>query len=141
MGALHFLRGEGRALRRVGELLKVPSEQAADRVEKLLDERKAAEKEIAQLKRAALSGGGGGGDAAEVREVGGVKVLVRTVDGVGGKDLRVLVDDLRPSAGGADGERIRSSGAAGDRCALVRAAAARAPSALRLGVGSNAHAA
>ena len=100
MGALRFLREQGRALHRVGDLLRVPVAEAPERIEKLLDERKAADKEIEKLKRAALSGGGGSGAGnAETREIGGVKVLVRTVEGVGGKDLRGLVDDLRGQVG------------------------------------------
>jgi alanyl-tRNA synthetase len=93
LGALAHLRAQERKLRRVSELLKVPADQAGERVEKLLDERKAAEKQIAELKRAQFSGGAQ--SAAQTREIGGVQVLVRRADGLGGNDLRGLVDDLR----------------------------------------------
>jgi alanyl-tRNA synthetase len=93
LGALAHLRAQEKKLRRVSEALKVPADQAAERVEKLLDERKAAEKQIAELKRAQFSGGAQ--SAAQTREVGGVRVLVRRADGLGGSDLRGLVDDLR----------------------------------------------
>ncbi len=96
LGALAHLREQEKRLRRVGALLKVPVEQAGERVEKLLDERRSAEKQIAELKRARLSGTAAG-DAPTLREVGGVKVLVRRLEGLAADDLRGLVDDLRGS--------------------------------------------
>jgi alanyl-tRNA synthetase len=94
LGALAHLRAQEKRLRRVSELLKVPADQAGERVEKLLDERKAAEKQIAELKRAQFSGGGADG-GAQAREIGGTRVLVRKAPGLGAGDLRGLVDDLR----------------------------------------------
>ena len=93
LGALAHLRGQEKKLRRVSELLKVPADQAGERVEKLLEERKAAEKQIAELKRAQFSGTAQ--SAAQTREIGGISVLVRRADGLGANDLRGLVDDLR----------------------------------------------
>jgi alanyl-tRNA synthetase len=93
LAALVHLRDQEKRLRRVSELLRVPVEQAGERVEKLLDERKAAEKQIAELKRAQFSGAAQA--AAQTREVGGVRVLVRKADGLGAGELRGLVDDLR----------------------------------------------
>jgi alanyl-tRNA synthetase len=98
LGALHWLREREKKLRRVGELLRVPPDQADERVEKLLEERKERERELAELKRARNRGAGEAGAAAEQaapREIGGVRVLVRRVEGVDGKELRDLVDDLR----------------------------------------------
>jgi alanyl-tRNA synthetase len=96
LGALHWIREREKSLRRVGELLRVPPDQAGERVEKLLEERKEREREIADLKRAKNRGAGGAAAPAEApREVGGVKVLVRRLEGVGAKELRELVDDLR----------------------------------------------
>ncbi|HEU4428261.1 MAG TPA: alanine--tRNA ligase [Myxococcota bacterium] len=94
LGALAHLRAQEKKLKRVSELLRVPADQAGERVEKLLDERKAAEKQIAELKRAKFSGGGAE-SGPQAREIGGVKVLVRKADGLGAGDLRGLVDDLR----------------------------------------------
>ncbi len=93
LGALAHLRAQEKRLRRVSDLLKVPPDQTSDRIERLLDERKAAEKQIAELKRAQFSGAAQ--TAAQTREIGGVQVLVRRADGLAGGDLRGLVDDLR----------------------------------------------
>jgi alanyl-tRNA synthetase len=99
LGALRHLREREKMLRRVGELLRVAPDQAGERLEKLLEERKEREREIAELKRARNRGAGEGGAPAEAqaapREIGGVRVLVRRVEGVDGKELRDLVDDLR----------------------------------------------
>jgi alanyl-tRNA synthetase len=95
LAALRFVRERERALRRVGELLRVPPQQAPERVEKLLEERKEKEREIAELKRARHRGPAAVDAQAPPREVGGLRVLVREVEGVDGKELRDLVDDLR----------------------------------------------
>ncbi len=94
MGALHHIRDEERRLREVGELLKVPADQALDRIQKLLEERKAAEREIASLKKAALSGGGGSGGSAWEQQ-GEIWCQAQRLEGATGKELRGLVDDLR----------------------------------------------
>jgi len=98
IGALQHLRGQERKLDRIGELLKVPAEEAVRRVEKLLEERKAADREIAALRK------GRRGEAAtdlvsQAREVNGTKVLATRAEGVKGKDLRAMVDDLRDKLG------------------------------------------
>ena len=94
LGALAYLRAHEKKLRRVTDLLKVPADQAGERIEKLLEERKAAEKQIAELKRAKFAGGGAA-DSPQTMRVGGVDVLVRKADGLSAGDLRGLVDDLR----------------------------------------------
>jgi alanyl-tRNA synthetase len=94
LGALAHLREQEKKLRRVSELLKVSPDQAGERVEKLLEDRKAAEKQIAELKRKSALGGGAA-EGPQARQVGGVAVLVRKADGLGAGDLRGLVDDLR----------------------------------------------
>jgi alanyl-tRNA synthetase len=94
LGALAHSRGQEKRLRRVSELLRVPADQAGERIEKLLEERKAAEKQIAELKRAKFSSGGAA-DGPQTKQIGGVTVLVRKAEGLGAGDLRGLVDDLR----------------------------------------------
>ncbi len=94
LGALAHLRAQEKRLRRVSDLLRVPPDQAGERVERLLEERKAAEKQIAELKRAKFAGGGAA-EGPQARRIGSVDVLVRKADGLGAGDLRGLVDDLR----------------------------------------------
>ncbi len=94
LGALAHLRAQEKKLRRVSELLKVPVDLTGERIEKLLEERKAAEKQIAELKRAKFSSGGAEA-GPQTKQIGAVNVLVRRVEGLAAGDLRGLVDDLR----------------------------------------------
>jgi alanyl-tRNA synthetase len=94
MGALQHLREQERTLRQIGEILKVPTEETVRRVERLLEERRAVERELTALRK------GQRGEAASdlvsrARDVNGTKVIATRAEGVKGKDLRAMVDDLR----------------------------------------------
>jgi alanyl-tRNA synthetase len=69
-----------------------------ERVEKLLEERRAAEREIETL-RAAKRGSASKDLTSLAVEIGGVRVLTSRVEGVDGKELRSMVDDLRARLG------------------------------------------
>ncbi len=89
-------------LERVGRRVGARMGEVEERIASLLDNQKALQKEIEKLKTEvalARSGGGGGGGGDEIREIGGVKLLVRKVDGVGGKELRNVGDAARDAAG------------------------------------------
>ena len=94
LGALQHLREQERTLRRIGEILKVPAEEAVRRVERLLEERKAADREIAALRKG-QRGAAATDLVSQARDVNGTKVLATRAEGVSGKDLRTMVDDLR----------------------------------------------
>jgi alanyl-tRNA synthetase len=94
LGALAHLRGQERSLRQVADLLRVPLAEVPARVEKLLDERRDAEREIERLRRA-QRGEASRDLTGQAREVGGVRLITAKVDGVEGKELRSMVDDLR----------------------------------------------
>ena len=94
LGALAHLRRQQRVLQHAAELLRVPADEVPARVEKLLEERRAAEKEMERL-RAARRGATSGDLASQAREVAGVKVLAARADGADKSELRSLVDELR----------------------------------------------
>ncbi len=98
LGALRWLREQQRALRATAELLKSPVDDVPSRVEKLLEDRRAAEKEIEKLRRD-RRGAAGGDLVAGAREIAGVKVLAARADGTGKKELRGMIDDLRGKIG------------------------------------------
>ena len=82
----------------LAEKFKVPVAEVAARVEALEGQRKALEKALADAKKA-LALGGGGAAASGPEDVGGVAFIGRVLDGVGGKDLRGLVEDFRKQVG------------------------------------------
>jgi alanyl-tRNA synthetase len=92
--ALLRFRSQEQALTRTAEMLRTPISELTTRVEKLLDERRALEREIEEL-RAGQRRAASGDLASQARDVGGVRVLATRVQGVGARELRPLVDDLR----------------------------------------------
>jgi alanyl-tRNA synthetase len=96
--ALARWRDQERALERAAELLRAPVGEVETRVEKLLEERRALERELAEL-RARERRAASGDLASQAEEIGGVRVLASRVEGVGGADLRALVDELRERLG------------------------------------------
>ena len=98
--ALEYLTGQDRRLAQVAGLLKTQSSEVSVRVKSLMDERKALQNEVAQLRRElAMSGGAGKGDAQDVREINGVKFVAQVLEGVSGKDLRGLIDEHKARIG------------------------------------------
>jgi len=97
-----YLRERDRELREAAEALKTQPDDIVERIQNLVEERRKLSRELAEArKQLALGGGAGaganGGDA--VREVGRVKMLGRTVEGIPPKDLRGLVDDGKRQIG------------------------------------------
>jgi alanyl-tRNA synthetase len=101
-GAKAWLDEQAGFARALADTLKVPVAEAQTRLEALLDERKRLERELAEArKKLALGGGGGGGTAApaEAEVIKGVKLVARVAHGVGGKDLRALIDQGKEQVG------------------------------------------
>ncbi|MDO5530181.1 MAG: alanine--tRNA ligase, partial [Paracoccus sp. (in: a-proteobacteria)] len=90
--ALDLLRQSDAQLAEIAALLKAQAGDVVARVKNLADERKALAGEVAQLKRQLAMGGSG---ASEAKEIAGIKFLARQVEGVGGKDLGALVDEMK----------------------------------------------
>ena len=94
-------------LDRIGRRLGVSQGEVEARVLTLLEGQKALRKQIEKLETevalARSAGGGpvssGGGSGDEVREVGGVRLLVRRVQGVAGKEMRAVADAARDASG------------------------------------------
>jgi alanyl-tRNA synthetase len=97
-GALELLRNQERALERAAAALRTSVAELPERAEKLMSERREAEREIEKL-RAAKRGAASGDLTAAARQVGGVNVIATRVDGVDAKDLRAFVDQLRQKLG------------------------------------------
>jgi len=99
-GARSYLSSQARALQDIAALMRAPVEDAPGRLAQILEERKRLERELADAKRKlAMGGGAGNGGGSEPRDVGGVKLLTRAVEGIDAKDLKSLVDDAKKSIG------------------------------------------
>ncbi|MEP2532552.1 alanine--tRNA ligase [Shimia sp.] len=86
-----------RETRRMGDIagaLKAQPDDVMDRLKALMDDRKALQNEVAQLRRElAMAGGSGQGAAPEAKSVAGVKFLAQVLTGVSGRDLPALIDE------------------------------------------------
>ncbi len=85
-------------LKDVASQLRIAPEDVPARVSSLTDTVRKLEKDLAEAKKA-LALGGGGNAVAEPEEVGGIKFLGQSFDGLDPKDLRGLANDARGKLG------------------------------------------
>ncbi|MFO7804180.1 MAG: alanine--tRNA ligase [Paracoccaceae bacterium] len=96
--ALDYLRAQDRRLTTAAGVLKVAPGDVAARVKSLLDERKALTNEVAQLRRE-VAMGGGAGQASGPEDINGLKFHAQVMQGVTGKDLPGLIDEIKGQIG------------------------------------------
>ncbi|MGY2461145.1 alanine--tRNA ligase [Vreelandella sulfidaeris] len=92
--ALTYFREQEACLERLSERLKTKPEQVEARVESLVERNRSLEKELEQLK-AKLASAAGSDMLSQVQEINGVKLLATQLEGVSGKDLRGILDQLK----------------------------------------------
>ena len=100
VAAWNWMAGAEEQLKQAMGLVKGTRDNVLDKLQALLDQQRSLEKEVEQLKAKAASAAGSDLAAAAV-EVNGVKVLAARLDGVEGKDLLVLMDQLKNKLGSA----------------------------------------
>ncbi|AWN42151.1 alanine--tRNA ligase [Methylobacterium durans] len=89
---------ESRTLGALAGILKAPVADVAERLSALMEDRRRLERELAETrKKLAMGGGAQGGDAA--RDVNGVKLMARVVEGVEMRDLKSLADEGKSRLG------------------------------------------
>ncbi|GEK48988.1 alanine--tRNA ligase [Bisbaumannia pacifica] len=96
--ALAYFREQEARVARIGERLKAKPEQVEERVAALTERNRGLEKELERLK-AKLASAAGSDMLAEAREVSGVKLLAKQLEGVSGKELRGVLDQLKNKLG------------------------------------------
>jgi alanyl-tRNA synthetase len=94
LGALNHLRSLEKALKSASELLRVSATEVPARIEKLLEDRRSAEREVERL-RSAQRGNASKDFTRDAREISGVRVIATRVAGAEAVELRGMVDDLR----------------------------------------------
>ncbi len=86
-------------LRDAAQTLKVSPLELKDRIQALVEDRKALEREVSELRRKVALGGGGAATGPAVRDINGVKFIAQLLDGVPAKDLRGLADAAKGQLG------------------------------------------
>jgi alanyl-tRNA synthetase len=93
--ARRWLLEQAAVAKGLADQFKVPVAEVAARVEALQTQSRRLEKELADAKRQLAMGGGGGAAASGPEDIGGLKVMARVMDGVGGKDLRPIAEEFK----------------------------------------------
>jgi alanyl-tRNA synthetase len=96
--ARQYLLAQAGVARTLAQSFKVQPLDVPARVEALSNERRALEKQVADLKKQLALGGGSSANAAP-EEINGVKLIARVLDGVDGKGLRGVAEDFRKQVG------------------------------------------
>ena len=107
--ALDHLRAQDARLAELATALKTPVGEVVDRVKALAEERRALQNEVAQLRREVAMGGKSGGP--EAKDINGIKFIAQVMQGVSGKDLPALVDEMKARLGSGAVLLIADTGA------------------------------
>ncbi|WP_349357519.1 alanine--tRNA ligase [Stappia sp.] len=97
--ARRYLGEQDQRVREIAAALKVAPGDAAARVAALVEEKRKLERELADTRKKLAMGGGGEAGDAGLREVAGVKLMARAVEGLNPKDLKGLADQAKQQVG------------------------------------------
>ena len=100
-GALETIRKREKILEEIGAQLGARDGAAVERLEKLLAREKELEKKLRAMEQKLASGAGAASSEETVRDVGGVKVVTRKLDGVDARTMREMADRMRQKHGSA----------------------------------------
>ena len=100
-GALETIRKREKILEEIGAQLGARDGAAVERLEKLLAREKELEKKLRAMEQKLASGAGAAASDETVRDVGGVKVVTRRLDGVDARTMREMADRMRQQHGSA----------------------------------------
>ena len=94
-GALTWLDGRDAVLVQAADLLKVAPEQLGERVARLIEDNRKAERDITALRRKLAAGGGGAGDGPAV--VNGINFVGRLLEDTPARELKSMADEIKMS--------------------------------------------
>ncbi|MGJ8611728.1 MAG: alanine--tRNA ligase, partial [Octadecabacter sp.] len=126
--ALDYLQEQDQRLADTALALKVPATDVPERIKTLMNERKALANEVAQLRREVAMGGGTKEDT-EAKQINGVAFKAQVMQGVTGKDLPAMIDEMKSAMGSgavlliadADGKAAVAAGVTADLTEKVSA--------------------
>ena len=86
--------------RDIAGLIRAPIEETPIKLTQLLEDRKKLERELSEAKRRLAMGGNVSGESDQGSQlIGGVKLMLRKVEGIDVKDLKALVDEGKKTLG------------------------------------------
>ncbi len=97
--ALDYLRAQDHKLAETALVLKAQATEVPERVRALMEERKALQAEVSQLRRDLAMSGGADAPEVNVTEIAGVKFIAQVLQGVPGKELPALIDAHKDTLG------------------------------------------
>lgn len=98
--AFTYLNQQEQILKAAAGTMKATPAELSDRIKSLMDDRKALEKEVSDLRKQVAMGGGASGSANDdVKDVAGVKFTGKVLAGFPAKDLKPMADDLKKQLG------------------------------------------
>jgi alanyl-tRNA synthetase len=107
--AVDHLKAQEAKLLEAAAVLKAAPAEIVERLKALVEERKALQTEVANLRRDLAMGGKSGGP--EAKEINGVKLIAQVMTGVSGKDLPSLIDEMKARIGSGAVVLIADTGA------------------------------
>jgi alanyl-tRNA synthetase len=128
LNALAYVQKQAALVERVAHTLKAPAEEAADKIEQLLEQQRLLEKDLAQLK-AQQAAAQGDALVAKATPIGNTPVLLARLDGLDAKGLREAVDRIKFKLGSGvvllaarDGDKVQlAAGVTADRVGQIKA--------------------
>ena len=81
-------------MREVADVLKTSPEKAVERLERLVKERRQLERELQNARRE-LATNGGGGSKPKSKDLGGISLIRKTLEGMPARELKNLVDGMK----------------------------------------------
>ncbi|MQA64338.1 MAG: alanine--tRNA ligase [Alphaproteobacteria bacterium] len=82
----------------VSATVRAAPTELPERIQRLIEERRALERELTEVRRKLALGGGapaGGASTSDGREVAGVRLVTRSLEGIPAKDLKSMVDEFK----------------------------------------------
>jgi uncharacterized heparinase superfamily protein len=107
--AVDHLKAQEAKLLEAAAVLKAAPAEIVERLKALVEERKALQAEVANLRRDLAMGGKSGGP--EDKEINGIKLIAQVMTGVSGKDLPSLIDEMKARIGSGAVVLIADTGA------------------------------
>ena len=95
--AIDYVARQEKLLSEASATLKVAPGDLPERIQNLMEERRRLERELADTRRKLATGGSSSND--EAKDIAGIKLASRVLDGVPAKDLKATADDLKQKLG------------------------------------------